>query len=207
MDIQFYGANCVKISGKKFSIVVDDNLAELGQKTVVKPTDIVLATNQRISKHEAHFSIDSPGEYELSGVSITGVGARAHTDEEVNKSATIYKIEAEDSNVVITGHVYPDLSDEQLEKIGRVDVLIVPVGGLGYTLDGVGALKLIKDIEPKIVIPTHFADKSLKYEVAQTELSEALKALGMEPAETLDRLKPKSLELSDSTKLVILNKQ
>ncbi len=46
-----------------------------------------------------------------------------------------------------------------------VDLLIVPVGGNGYTVDPVGAMKLIKAIEPKLVVPSHYADKALKYPV------------------------------------------
>ena len=78
-----------------------------------------------------------------------------------------------------------------------VDVLIIPIGDHGYTLDGAGALELVKKIEPKIVIPTHYADKAIKYEVPQAELGEALKGLGMEPSETLDRYKIRPGELGD----------
>ena len=56
-----------------------------------------------------------------------------------------------------------------------VDVLFVPVGGNGYTLDAIGALKIIKKIEPKIIIPTHYADKAIKYEVPQADLDEVMK--------------------------------
>jgi L-ascorbate metabolism protein UlaG (beta-lactamase superfamily) len=82
-----------------------------------------------------------------------------------------------------------------------------PVGGNGYTLDGVGALQVIKKLEPKLVIPTHYADKDLKYEVPQAELSEALKGLAMEPAETVPKIKVKPADLSDTAHLVLLERQ
>jgi L-ascorbate metabolism protein UlaG (beta-lactamase superfamily) len=81
------------------------------------------------------------------------------------------------------------------------------VGGNGYTLDGVGALKVIKQIEPKVVIPTHYADPKIKYEVPQAPLADAIKGLGMEVSETLAKYKIKLAELSDSTKLVVLERQ
>ena len=109
--------------------------------------------------------------------------------------------------IAVLGHIYPDLSEDQLEVIGHVDIAIVPVGNNGYTLDGVGALQVIKKIEPKVVIPTHYADKAIKYEVSQAELAEALKNLGMEPAETLDKYKPNRAEWTDTAKLIVLNKQ
>ena len=48
-----------------------------------------------------------------------------------------------------------------------VDVMFVPVGGNGYTLDGVGALKLIKKVEPKLVVPTHYDDAMLQFPMPQ----------------------------------------
>ena len=207
MDIQFYGANCARLSTKNAVVVADDNLKELGLKTVTRPQDILLRTSPLMPVHPAAFSADMPGEYELADVSIQGIAARAHTDEQGKKSAVMYKITADDINVAVIGHVHPDLADEQLEQLGTVDIMLVPVGGNGYTLDGVGALKLIKAIEPKVVIPTHYAQKGIKYQVPQQELGEALKAMSMEPLETLDKFKPKSLEISDSTKLIVLNCQ
>ena len=207
MEIQFHGANCVSLSGKKYSVVVDDNLEDLGLKSVVKPGYIVLQTfSQKAPKTEAKIIIDSPGEYEVSNISVAGVSARSHMDEEGKKSATIYRLILEDIRVAIVGHIYPELSEKQLEAIGTVDVLFVPVGGNGYTLDPIGAHKIIKELEPKIVIPTHYHDKDINYEVPQQSLEEALKGLGMEPKETVDKLKLKSTEISDITQLFILNR-
>jgi L-ascorbate metabolism protein UlaG (beta-lactamase superfamily) len=205
VELQYFGANCVRLSGRKFNIMADDNLAQLGLKAVIKPADISLRTSQAIPPpKEAVFSADMPGEYEIAGAIIHGVAARAHMDEEAKHTATIFTVEAEDTKVALIGHIYPNLSDEQLEQIGTVDVLIIPVGGNGFTLDGAGALEVIKKIEPKVVIPTHYADKAIKYEVAQAE---ALKNMGMEPAETVAKYKIRPGELSDSTKLVVLERQ
>jgi hypothetical protein len=85
--------------------------------------------------------------------------------------------------------------------------MFVPVGGSGVTLDGVGALKLIKKIEPKIVVPTYYADRGLKYSPAPIDLATALKELSMEPSETLDKLKIKGREIGDTTQLIVLNRQ
>jgi L-ascorbate metabolism protein UlaG (beta-lactamase superfamily) len=207
LELQYYGANCLRLTTKKAQIVVDDNLAEVGLKSVIKPTDISLRTNVQIPAHEAQFTADMPGEYEVADVVIHGVATRSHIDEEGKKTATIFTVTADDLRVAIVGHVFPELSEQQLEAIGIVDILIIPVGGNGYTLDGVGALKVIKQIEPKVVIPVHYADKAIKYEVPQADLTEAVRALGMETAETLDKYKPKLTDLTDTTKLIVLNRQ
>lgn len=207
MDIQFYGANCIVLSTKQARIVVDDNLTELGAKSVAKAADIALFTGVHPEPVlAAKITIDQPGEYEVSGVSIFGITARSHMDEEKQKTATIYKLLVDDLRILITGHVYPDLSDAQLETIGMVDVMFVPVGGNGYTLDGIGALKLIKKIEPKLVIPTHYDMTGLTYPMPQQTLEQALKNMAMEPKETTQKLRLKSGEFSDVTQLIVLDR-
>lgn len=209
MEVEFYGANCFRIATKKAAVVVDDNLAELGAKSVAKNGDILLYTTAHGQPAvEPKLLIDQPGEYEVSNVSIQGIPARAHIDEEGKKNATIFKVITDDIRIAITGHVFPELSEKQLESIGTIDILLIPVGGSGFTLDAVGALKLIKKIEPKIVIPSHFADSKLKYEVPQQDLAEAIKGLAMEPKETVPKLKLKSSDLiGEGTQLIILEKQ
>ncbi len=208
MDMQYYGANCIRLSSKKATIVIDDNLADLGLKTVTKAGDIVLFTGAHgEAAADPKLVIDQPGEYEVSDISVTGIAARSHLEEAGSLDSTIYKLVIDDLRVAVMGHIYPELSDAQLEALGMIDVLFVPVGGSGYTLDAIGALSLIKKIEPKLVIPTHFADKAISYPVPQASLEDALKNLSMEPRETVAKLRIKPAELSDITQLVVLERQ
>lgn len=208
MEIQYFGANCVRITTKKAAITVDDNLTDLGQKPVTKKGDIAAFTAAHSHPNaETKMVIDQPGEYEVSDTSLQGIPARAHIDEKDQKNATMLKIVDDDVRVAITGHIYPELSDAQLEILGTIDVLIIPVGGNGYTLDSVGALKIIKAIEPKIVIPTHYEEKGLNFPVPQQPLEEAVKGLSMEPRETVAKLKLKQADLAETMQLVILEKQ
>ena len=210
MDLQFYGANCIVLSTKGVRVVIDDNLAALGGKSVTRPGDIVLFTSnltKHIPKAETKLTVDHGGEYEVSDVSIYGIPARAHMDEEGKQTATMYKLISKELSIFITGHVYPELSDEQLESIGMVDVICVPVGGNGYTLDPVGALKIIKKIEPKVIVPTHYDAKGLSFEVPQQTLEQAVTGLSMEVKETVPVLKLKPSEISDVTQLVVVERQ
>lgn len=206
MELQFYGANCVALTYKGTRIVIDDNLADLGAKSITKADDVALFTGRRADgAPEARLIFDGPGEYEVADISITGIAARSHLDED-GKNATMFKLATGELSVLVTGNIYPELSDAQMETIGIIDLLVVPVGGNGYTVDPVGALKLIKEVEPKLVVPTHYADKSLNYPVPQQELANALKELGMETKETVSKLKLKPSELSDVTQLIVLEK-
>jgi len=205
MDLQFYGANCLSLSVKGTRIIIDDNLADLGAKAIAKADDVTLYTGAH-GTSVGRLNFDSPGEYEVADVSIIGIPARAHIDEANTHAATMFKLVVGDVTILVTGHIYPELTEAQLEKIGIVDALVVPVGGNGYTLDPIGALKLIKAIEPKLVVPTHYADKALNFPVPQQELSVALHEIGMEPRETVPKLKVKPAELTDTTQLVVLEK-
>jgi L-ascorbate metabolism protein UlaG (beta-lactamase superfamily) len=209
MEIQYYGGNCIKVTTKKAAIVIDDNLKDLGASQIAKPTDIQLFTSRIIgSEPKAKLTIDGPGEYEVSNISISGVAVRAHIDEKDMLNATIYTIVADGVRIAVIGHVYPSLNENQLESIGVIDVLIVPVGGHGFTLDTVGALKVIKQIEPKIIIPTQYAVKGLDYQVPAISLDDAIKGLIMEPKETVSKLKIKATDLlGEQAQLIVLEPQ
>ncbi len=207
MDIQFYGANCIVISTKQVRFVFDDTLESLGAKSIVREGDVCLFTSAHPALiKQAKMCIDVPGEYEISGVNIRGLQSRAHMDTETERTAVMYKVTIGDVKILVTGHVYPKFGDAKLEDIGLVDIMLVPVGGNGYTLDPEGALQVIKQVEPKVVIPTHYADSSLTYEVPQVALDDALKVIGMEPKEITKKLQYKPAEISTSTQLVVLEK-
>jgi L-ascorbate metabolism protein UlaG (beta-lactamase superfamily) len=205
MEIQYFGGNCLKIANKKVSIVFDDNLKALGKKPVTQKGDVAVFSGPHTDlDQEVRLMIDYPGEYEVADVSISGVQARAHMDEEGKRTAVMYRFDMDDIRVAVLGHVHPDLTNAQLEQLGVIDVLVVPVGGNGYTLDGIGALKLVKKIEPKIIIPTHYAETGLNYEVPQQELKDALQSLAIEPVETVEKLKLKVAEVGETQRVLVL---
>jgi L-ascorbate metabolism protein UlaG (beta-lactamase superfamily) len=113
---------------------------------------------------EKLFVIDGPGEYEISGVLITGV----RTAHDSHKGAergfnTVFVIHLDDVAFCHLGDLGHELSQAQLEEIGNVDVLFVPVGG-GETIGPVEANNVIGQIEPRIVIPMHYASAQLSFE-------------------------------------------
>ncbi|MBC7581800.1 MBL fold metallo-hydrolase [Aeromicrobium sp.] len=207
MDVQFYGANCVVVNYKGTRVVIDDTLDELGAKSVLKPGDLALYSGPHgASKVEVKLVVDRPGEYEMGDVSVHGVAAQAHIDEKGTKAVTMFKVTAGDVNLLFTGNIYPNISEAQLEDIGKVDVLFVPVGGNGYTLDPIGALKVIKEVEPKMVVPLHYADPALNFPMPQQDLEVAVKELSMEVSQTVPKLKFKVGDFAEGMHLVVLEK-
>lgn len=205
MDIQFYGANCIVVNHKSTRVVIDDNLDQLGKKPVVKPEDVAIYTTDETDNNKARLTINGPGEYEVGDISIVGISAKPFMNDDSGKQNTIYKLICSDINLLVTGHILGDFSESQLEQIGAVDILFVPIGDNGYTLDPIGALKLIKDIEPKIVVPTHYKQAGIKYPVDQIDLNTAVKELGMEVKETVAKLKVKAADLGEVTQLIVID--
>jgi L-ascorbate metabolism protein UlaG (beta-lactamase superfamily) len=181
-EIEYKGANCVVLSTKNSSIVTDPKLSLVGLKDMAIKNDVELATEARfaINAPEARLSIEGPGEYGVGDFDITGISAQRHLDAETDPLlSTIYRIEVGELRIAVLGNIYEKLNEAQLEEIGVVDILIIPVGGNGYTLDATGAATLTRSIDPKVVIPVHYADKALKYEVAQDPLELFVKELGV----------------------------
>lgn len=205
MELQYYGGNCVRLVIKKVQIVIDDNLVNLGQKSILKDGDIALYTDKSMSGGiKSKYIIDGPGDYEISEIMIHGIPSPAHIDD--NTKVTMYSIHADGFSVAITGHTVDSLTEEQLEQLGMVDLLIIPVGGHGFTLDPVGARKLIKKIEPKAVVLTSFDDPALKYPVPQTDLDTVLRELAIEPVKT-DLLKIKDFDPEQPLTFYVLDRK
>lgn len=207
MDITYHGANCVVISTKKSTVVVDGALSAVGLKDVVKKGAIQLATQDGLApaNDSSIITIDMPGEYEVQGISIKGVAAKRMIDHDETKAAVMYQIRVEDTTIAVLGHVAAPLDDDELEALGLVDIVVVPVGGGGYTFDGHQATLAVRQIDPKLIIPVHYADAALKYEVAQEPLEPFTKELGLE-TEKLDKLKIKA-GLPETMRVVELERQ
>lgn len=195
MEIEYKGANCIEISANKAVAVIDPKLSLVGLKDYLPKGAIQIATSEEfvVGNGEPKLTIDGPGEYEVSSISVKGIAAGRHIDTDLDEhKATIYRVEANGIRVGIIGHVNAKLSDAQLEDLGVLDVLCIPVGGRGYTLDAHNAAAITRQIGPKAVIPTHYADKGINYEVPQDDLTLFRKELGASLSDTVAKFKIKS---------------
>jgi L-ascorbate metabolism protein UlaG (beta-lactamase superfamily) len=173
LDIEYKGANAIVISSKKTQVVIDPKLSLFGLKDVSVKDAVELATESRflLNNKSAKIAIEGPGEYEIGDVSITGVRALRHIDGESDEPvSTMYRIEIGDIRMAVLGNIAPRLDEQQLEDLGIVDMVILPIGGNGYTLDATSAASLVRQIDPKVVVPVHYADEAVKYEVPQDKL-------------------------------------
>lgn len=211
------GQSCFQISvsnSKDHSadIVIDPfDESFTGLKLPNLSADILLVTHE----HKDHnnikdvkgtpFVIQGPGEYEIKEVFIQGIPS-FHDDKEGRERGrnTIYVIEAEEMRFCHLGDLgQKQLTDEQLEKIDGVDVLMIPVGG-EFTIDSPTAQKIISQIEPKIVIPMHYAIPKLKIKL--DDVSKFLKGMGKPSITPQDKfiVKASALPKEAAMEIVVL---
>lgn len=194
-EIEYKGGNTVIITGKKTTVIVDPKLSVVGLKDIAVKNNVQLLTEDRfaVEAPDAQIVITSPGEYEVGDFTIHGIAASRHLDDPniAVKASTMYRLETTDMRLALIGNVQPKLSEEQLEGLGVVDILILPVGGNGYTLDATSAATIVRQVEPKVVVPVHYAESGLSYEVPQDFLEQFVKELGA-PTESAVKYKVKS---------------
>lgn len=215
--ITWAGQSCFSISvsnGKDHDadIVIDPFDEKLGLNVPKLSADILLMTHQHHDRNNTSaikgepFVIDGPGEYEVKGVFIQGIPSFHDNSQGKERGLnTIYKFETEDLKFCHLGDLGQNqLTDEQLEAIDAVDILMIPVGGT-YTIDSAEAQKIIGQIEPKIVIPMHYAlpkhkDKDLD------DVNKFLKTMGKNSVTPQDKLtiKQKDLPKEGAMEIVVL---
>jgi L-ascorbate metabolism protein UlaG (beta-lactamase superfamily) len=92
----------------------------------------------------------------------------------------------------------------EIESLGTVHIVLVPVGG-GSGLNAAKAAEIVSLLEPNIVIPMHYSTPATK--VPLDQLDKFLKEMGMHEVETVPSLKVTKTSLPDETKLVVLDYQ
>lgn len=151
------------------------------------------------------FLAKGPGEYEVRGVSIKGIQSFHDKSQGLERGLnTIYVIKFEDLTLVHMGDFGQEgLTEEQVEKIGDVDVLMIPVGG-NYTINYKEAVGVIHEIEPKLVIPMHYKIQGMSMEIEGPE--KFLKEIGLTPEkiEKSYKIQKKNLP-AEEMKLILFN--
>ena len=205
MDITYLGAGSVKLSGKTVNIVFDpyDESAGLGKFNA--KTDLVLLSGpEGFARLDGIMEIDGPGEYEVKSATITGVPAQIHIDESGHRG-TVYSVEVDGVNVVFTGNIAGKLDVDEVEILGQIDVLVVPVGGRGLTLDAEGAAAVVAQLEPSYVVPVHYDDGASKYPMPQDGVDLFLKEMGTNP-EPESKFRISQTEPGAETQVILLTR-
>ena len=178
MDITWHGHSCFTIKGKDATIVTDP-FEGLGVKLPKLKADIVsLSGEGEIGEVDGNPKVlDWPGEFEVSNVAIESICP-------LGENLNIFIFALDGIKICHLSYLSHELSEELVNQIGEVDILMVPVGG-SEVLDGKTAQKVVEAIEPRVVIPMLYAGTETKLNIGG--IADFLKAMGKTATEPMEK--------------------
>ena len=209
MEIVWLGHSCFRIRGREATVVTDPCPPATGY-TIGKPTaDIVTISHP----HDDHaylkavagkpVVLDGPGEYEIHGAFITGIGTYHDAELGTEHGESIaFIIEMEDIRVCHLGDLGHAPTAEQAEEMTGADVLLVPVGG-NTTIDGAKAAEVVSLLEARLVIPMHYQTVASKAKLEPPD--RFLKEMGVTKVEPLPKLTITRSSLPTDTQVMMLD--
>ncbi len=213
MEITWYGHSCFRLTERNYATVVTDPFDHktVGYDTLKLKAEIVTVSheapghsNSEAVKGATHV-LTGAGEFEIGGVFITAIqtaGSSKKSKDRVNN--TLYVYDYDGITVAHLGDMQDTPTQSEVESLGTVNVLLVPVGG-GSGLNAAKAAEVVSLLEPNIVIPMHYSTPDTK--VNLDSLNKFLKEMGLGRIESQPSLKVTRSSLPDETKVVVLDYQ
>ncbi len=179
MKIEFLGHSCFLLtSGAGTRIITDPYAQENGihYDAITEEADIVTVSHTHFDHGNVKAVRGNPQvvtdvkPVTIGDVSIRGI--KTWHDDEMGKARgenTIYCFSIDGLKVCHLGDLGHNLTPAQAEEIGKVDVMMVPVGGF-FTIDAPTALRIVEQVQPAIAIPMHFRNEKCDFPI--TEVSD-----------------------------------
>lgn len=171
MKVKWLGHSCFLLTAADGRTLLSDPFdAEVGYPTPGETADVVTCSHKHSDHHAVDVLptgftlVDQPGEHHARGLVVNGI-ASFHDDQSGLKRGgnIIYVTEIDGLRIAHMGDLGHQLSEAQREMLGRIDVMLVPVGGT-FTIDGMGAAELVRQVKPRIAIPMHFSAPGIDHD-------------------------------------------
>jgi len=209
MDISWLGHSCFRIKGKHATVITDPYSPELGY-SLGKPAARIVTVSHQHPGHSYTQGIGGrprvlagPGEYEIGGVLIIGLATFHDAERGKNRGKnTVYLMEVDDISVCHLGDLGHVLTSEQVEEMGGVDVLLLPVGGVS-TIDASMAAEVVRQLEPKVIVPMHYKTPALSW--ALDPVDKFLKEMGVKQVDSQVKLSLSRSSLPASAQVFLLD--
>jgi L-ascorbate metabolism protein UlaG (beta-lactamase superfamily) len=209
MEITWLGHACFRLKGSQATVITDPYPPDLGYSLGKQTARVVTVSHQ----HPGHSYISGiggepkvikgPGEYEIGGILVIGLPTFHDGDGGKQRGKNIvYLIEVDEVAICHLGDLGHVLTTQQVEEIGNVDVLLVPVGGVS-TINASMAAEVVRQLEPKIVVPMHYKTEVLKRELEPVD--RFLKEMGVKDVTSRPRLSVTKANLPVSTQVLLMN--
>lgn len=177
MDIFYLGHSSFKLVGKTASVITDPyNPTMLGLKFPNVSAEIVTVSHdhedhsQHSLVNDVYKVIDSPGEYEVKGISFLGFNSYHDNKKgEIRGKNIIFVIEIDGIRVAHLGDLGHTLTESEINNLGDIDILMIPVGGT-YTIGPKEAVEITRALDPNIVIPMHYQVAGISEKISENLL-------------------------------------
>lgn len=192
MEITWFGRSCFRLRGRGASVITDPFAPEAGYRLPRMAATLVTVSHDDEGHNYARIARDNPyviqgpGEYEVGGVFVIGV-ATYHDDKQGAERGknTAYLIEFEELAICHLGDLGHLPTQEQIEELNGIDILMLPVGGK-EVLSSARAVEVVNLLEPKLVIPMRYRIADMDKEMATvTRFLTEMNAREVEPQEAL----------------------
>ncbi len=163
MEITWLGRACFRIRAKEATVVTDPYDNKTTGYTLGRPTADIVTVSHSDPAHSnvegvggTPRAIEGPGEFEIAGASIIGVTTYRGAEKTIESGRNVaFVIELEDLRVGHLGGIGHVPTSDQVEEMGALDILLVPVGG-DDSLAATEAAETVSLLEPKLVIPMNY---------------------------------------------------
>ncbi|MEA3309948.1 MAG: MBL fold metallo-hydrolase [Chloroflexota bacterium] len=212
MNITWYGLGCFRISERSHPTVVTSPFSTKEREYTLphrKVEIVTLPTPQDDCRHihwkgvhgQPHV-FAGPGEYEVGGLFITAIGTYRDNKRGAQRGENIiYTFHINGFSLCHLGDLGHLPTQTQLETIGSIDIIFVPIGVPGG-LTPTKASEVISMIEPHIVIPMHYKTPGLT--VKRSPLERFLKEMGISKETSLPELSISASDIPEETEVMLL---
>ena len=208
LEITWYGLSCFRISERARITVVTDPFSDSIGIPVPKLKSEMVTISHDVPGHGFVDAVKSdphvlrgPGEYEIGGVFATGV---AMHNPETGQQNVAYLFDYDNLTVLHLGDLSHVPQQSDVEALGQVNVLLVPVGG-GNSLRAEQAAEVVALIEPYFVVPMHYEQPGVN--IALDSVEKFLKAMGVSKPQELDTLRVSAADTPEQPQVVVLTPQ
>jgi L-ascorbate metabolism protein UlaG (beta-lactamase superfamily) len=209
LDVTWLGHGCFRLRGKNAAVLTDPYPPAIGLKLPRQEADLVTIShahenhNYLQAVREGAYEIKGPGEYEVAGVSVIGLSTFHDSEKGAKRGRnTVYLIEIDDVKVCHLGDLGHALDDADSETVSSVDVLLVPVGGR-TAINAGEAAEVVRQLEPRYVVPMHYAIPGLKVELDSVD--RFLKEMAVTAMEPQPKLSVQASSAGEwETKVIVL---
>ncbi|MGH2713163.1 MAG: MBL fold metallo-hydrolase [Thermoleophilaceae bacterium] len=209
MDLTWLGHACFRLRGREGVVLTDPPDPRSGHAIPKTPADLVTMSHD----HPGHASLRSvggepvvlsgPGEYEVREILVTGLASFHDDDKGARRGRnTVFAIRLDELVICHLGDLGHSLSSDQVEKIGDVDIALVPIGGAEINLAAATAAEVIHQLEPKVVVPMSYDPDENKKD---SPFERLLHELGVKELTPVPKLSVSRSSLPDNIQVVALD--